>query len=112
MFLFGCFGASQIPALQFIKQTEVGYGLLILGIGLNLWIGYRIKKQTFLSLHVVLSMLILCVIPDKLLLTFLIASGTATVGILLSYKEKWEYHVLTVIGAFLIFDIRFPYIFS
>ncbi|WP_264512570.1 DUF2339 domain-containing protein [Flavobacterium sp. N1719] len=107
LFLFGCFGASQIPALQFIKQTKVGYGLLILGIGLNLWIGYRIKKQTFLSLHVVLSMLILCVIPDKLLLTFLIAAGTATVGILLSYKEKWEYHVLTVIGAFLIFDIWF-----
>ncbi|MCZ8168133.1 MAG: DUF2339 domain-containing protein [Flavobacterium sp.] len=107
LFLFGCFGASQIPALQFIEQTTLGYGLLVIGIGLNLWIGYRIKRQTFLSLHVVLSMLILCVIPEKLLLTFLLAAGTATVGILLSYKEKWEYHILSVIGSFLVFDVWF-----
>ncbi|MEN9335497.1 MAG: hypothetical protein RLZZ500_484 [Bacteroidota bacterium] len=107
LFLFGCFGASQIQALRFIEPIALSYGLIILGIGLNLWIGYRIKKQTFLSLHVVLSLLILCVIPEKLLLTFLIASGTATVGILLSYKEKWEYHIVTVISAFLLFDIWF-----
>lgn len=107
LFLFGCFGASQIPALQFITQTALGNGLLGMGIGLNLWIGYSIKKQTFLSLHVVLSMLILCVIPEKSLLTFLLAAGTAAVGIILSYKEKWEYHILTVIGSFLVFDIWF-----
>lgn len=107
LFLFGCFGASQIEALSFITNTSVGYGLIGLGIGLNLYIGYIIKQQSFLSLHVVLSMLILCVIPDKLLVSFLLAAITCTIGIVLSYKEKWEYHLLIVIAAFIIFDIWF-----
>jgi hypothetical protein len=52
-------------------------------------------------------MLILCVIPEKLLITFILASITCTIGIILSYKEKWEYHLLIVITAFIIFDIWF-----
>ncbi|WP_298120599.1 hypothetical protein [Flavobacterium sp.] len=107
LFLFGCFGASQIPALTFISNSIAAYSLIAVGIGLNLFIGYIIKKQTFLSLHVILSMLILCVIPDKTLATFILAAITATIGILLSYKEKWEYHLLIVISAFIIFDIWF-----
>jgi hypothetical protein len=107
LFLFGAFGASQIPALTFITNTGAGYALIGLGIALNLYIGYIIKKQTFLSLHVILSILILCVIPEKLLITFILASITCTIGIILSYKEKWEYHLLIVITAFIIFDIWF-----
>ena len=107
LFLFGCFGASQIPPLTFISNAIAGYSLIGLGIGLNLYVGYIIKKQTFLSLHVILSMLILCVIPEKTLATILVASITATIGIILSYKEKWEYHLLIVITAFIIFDIWF-----
>lgn len=107
LFLFGCFGASQIPALTFIANPIFSYALIALGIGLNLYVGYIIKKQTFLSLHVILSMLILCVIPEKTLATFVLASVTAAIGIVLSYKEKWEYHLLIVITAFIIFDIWF-----
>ena len=107
LFLFGCFGASQIPALTFIHNIPLAYSLIGIGIALNLYIGYIIKQQTFLSLHVILSVLILCVIPEKLLITFLLASATATAGIILSYKEKWEYHLLIVISAFIIFDIWF-----
>lgn len=107
LFLFGCFGASQIPALTFIENIPLAYSLIGLGIGINLGVGYIIKQQTFLSLHVILSMLILCVIPEKLLITFLLAACTATAGIILSYKEKWEYHLLIVISAFIIFDIWF-----
>lgn len=107
LFLFGCFGASQIPALTFITNPITSYSLIGLGIALNLYVGYIIKRQTFLSLHVILSMLILCVVPEKNLATFLLASITATLGIILSYKEKWEYHLLLVITAFVIFDIWF-----
>ena len=107
LFLFGCFGASQIPALSFISNPIAGYLLIGLGIALNLFVGYIIRQQTFLSLHVVLSMLILCVIPDKTLATIILAAITSTIGILLSYKEKWEYHLLVVIIAFIIFDIWF-----
>jgi len=107
LFLFGCFGASQIQALTFIANPIFSYALIGLGIALNLFVGYIIKKQTFLSLHVILSMLILCVIPEKTLATFIVASITATIGIALSYKEKWEYHLLIVITAFIIFDIWF-----
>lgn len=107
LFLFGCFGASQIEALTFINNNAFGYSLIGLGIALNLYVGYIIKQQTFLSLHVVLSLLILCVIPEKLLVTFILAAITSTIGIVLSYKEKWEYHLLTVIVAFIIFDIWF-----
>ncbi|MEC4003060.1 hypothetical protein OX283_000180 [Flavobacterium sp. SUN052] len=107
LFLFGCFGASQIPPLTFISNSIAGYALIGFGIALNLYVGYIIKKQTFLSLHVILSMLILCVIPEKTLATFILASITATIGIILSYKEKWEYHLLIVITAFIIFDIWF-----
>lgn len=107
LFLFGCFGASQIPALSFITNDIAGYFLIGLGISLNLYVGYIIKQQTFLSLHVILSMLILCVIPDKVLATFLLAAITSAIGIVLSYKEKWEYHLLVVIIAFIIFDIWF-----
>jgi|GEM_PF-945088 len=107
LFLFGCFGASQIPALTFIANIPIAYSLIGVGIALNLYVGYIIRQQTFLSLHVILSILILCVIPEKLLVTFLLASLTATAGIVLSYKEKWEYHLLTVISGFIIFDIWF-----
>lgn len=107
LFLFGCFGASQIPALTFISNIPVAYSLMGVGIAINLYVGYIIKQQTFLSLHVILSFLILCVIPEKLLITFLLASLTATAGIILSYKEKWEYHLLIVISSFIIFDIWF-----
>lgn len=107
LFLFGCFGASQIPALTFIDNIPLAYSLIGLGIGINLYVGYIIKQQTFLSLHTILSILILCVIPEKLLITFLLASLTATAGIILSYKEKWEYHLLIVISGFIIFDIWF-----
>ena len=107
LFLFGCFGASQIPALSFITNDVAGYSLIGIGIGLNLFIGYIIKQQTFLSLHVILSMLILCVIPEKVLATFLLAAITSAIGIVLSFKEKWEYHLLVVIIAFIIFDIWF-----
>lgn len=107
LFLFGCFGASKIPALSFITNETVGYLLIGIGIALNLFIGYIIRQQTFLSLHVVLSMLILCVIPDKVLATLLMAAITGAIGIILSYKEKWEYHLLIVIIAFIIFDIWF-----
>lgn len=107
LFLFGCFGASQIPALAFITNDYAGYGLIGLGIALNLYVGYIIKQQTFLSLHVILSILVLCVIPEKMLITFILAAITSTTGIILSYKEKWEYHLLIVIIAFIIFDIWF-----
>ena len=107
LFLFGCYGASQIPALAFITNSVAAYGLIAVGIGLNLYIGYIIKKQTFLSLHVILSILILCVIPEKTVTTFILAAITATIGIALSYKEKWEFHLLVVISAFIIFDIWF-----
>ncbi|GAA3780632.1 hypothetical protein [Flavobacterium ginsengiterrae] len=107
LFLFGCFGASQIEALAFIENIPLAYSLIGIGIAINLYVGYIIKQQTFLSLHVILSVLILCVIPEKVLITFLLASLTATAGIVLSYKEKWEYHLLIVISAFIIFDIWF-----
>jgi len=107
LFLFGCFGASQIPALTFITNIPLAYSLIGLGISINLYVGYIIKQQTFLSLHTILSILILCVIPEKLLITFLLASLTAAAGIILSYKEKWEYHLLIVIAGFIIFDIWF-----
>jgi hypothetical protein len=107
LFLFGCFGSSQIQALAFIANPIGSYALIGMGIGLNLYIGYIIKKQTFLSLHVILSMLILCVIPEKTFATFILAAITATIGIVLSYKEKWEYHLLIVISAFIVFDIWF-----
>ncbi len=107
LFLFGCFGASQIPALRFITNIPIAYSLIGFGIILNLYVGYIIKQQTFLSLHVILSILILCVIPEKLLVTFLLAALTAAAGIVLSYKEKWEYHLLIVISGFIIFDIWF-----
>ncbi|MGA9639352.1 DUF2339 domain-containing protein [Flavobacterium sp.] len=107
LFLFGCFGASQIQALTFITNQTFGYALLGLGIGLNLYIGYIIKQQRFLSFHAILSLVILCVIPEKALLAIIIASLTSTAAILLSYKEKWEYHLILVIVSFVIFDIWF-----
>ncbi len=67
LFLFGCFGASQIPALTFIHSIPIAYSLIGIGIAINLYVGYIIRQQTFLSLHVILSILILCVIPEKLL---------------------------------------------
>ncbi|MGC4040385.1 MAG: hypothetical protein QM710_06270 [Flavobacterium sp.] len=109
LFLFGCFGASQIAALKFVTNDVLGYSLIGLGIGLNLFIGYIIRQQAFLSLHVILSMLVLCVVPDKILATFLLAAATGVIGIVLSYKEKWEYHLLVVIFAFIVFDIWFNY---
>ncbi len=108
--LFACLGAGGIPGLQWIQNAWLAYFLLCVGILVNLYLGYVGKKQVFAALHVMLSLVALGVgqmyaAPDNL---FIFGTGAvvAVFGIALTFRHKWQYHLLAIILAFFLFHVN------
>ncbi len=106
IFLFACVGAIAIPGLRWVEGETSGLLLLLLGIMGNLLLGYVGKKQELASLHVLLSLIAIGVLPpSSILLT--IAAIVALYGVLLTYLEKWNYHLLLTISGFFVFHLLY-----
>lgn len=104
IFLFACVGANGIPGLMWTDNGILTFLLLVLGILVNLFLGYIGGKQSFASLHVLLSLVSVIIIPLSPLT--LIVGGIVTLfGIALSYREKWDYHLLFTISCFFAFHL-------
>ena len=104
IFLFACVGANGIPGLKFTDNETAGLLLLFVGIAVNLFLGYIGGKQSFASLHVLLTLVSVGIMPLSAL--SLIVGGIITLfGVALTYREKWDYHLLFTISSFFVFHL-------
>lgn len=97
--LFAALGAGGIEGLRFIQSSWIALGVLCLGLGVNAYLSFKTSYQTIASLHVLLSLIALCVAPQApvfLPLGALIAS----LGLFKAYKAKWDLHLLLIVLGF------------
>lgn len=104
VFLFGCLGSGNISGLKWIESPSSSLGLLIFGLAVNLYLGYAGKTQVFASLHVILSLAALAVSP-RLQVSLILAAVVSLFGVLLTFRARWEYHLLTTLTAFLSYHL-------
>jgi type IV secretory pathway VirB2 component (pilin) len=106
IFLFACLGASTIDGLKWVEHPLKGTGLvlLLMGIVLNLYLSFIGGKQVFASLHVLLSLVALSIAPPTTI-TLIAAAIVTLFGTALTYREKWEYHLLLTISLFFAYHL-------
>lgn len=102
--LFACLGAGGIPGLKWITDPHTALGILLAGIAFNLYCGFAGGTQMFASLHVILSLAALGIAPQSHI-TLIISGSIVLCGILLTYRSRWEYHLLITISGFLIYHL-------
>ncbi|MCB1137736.1 MAG: hypothetical protein KDK23_03230 [Leptospiraceae bacterium] len=99
--LLACVGTAVVPALQWIKDEKLLLVLILAGVAVNLGIAWFSSAQTFASIHTSLSVLALLILPRSALL-FAIIGGIGIFSTYLSYRAKWEFHLLQSVFAFFI----------
>src|SRR5512143_1687513 len=106
IFLFACAASGGLPGLglQWIEATTPAFALLFLGMAVNLYLAWAGGTQTFAALHVILSMLPLAIVPQSAT-SLGIASVVALFGVLLSFRARWDQHLLSVIGSYFLYHV-------
>ena len=95
---------AGIPGLKWIEDPLIALFLLVFGIVVNLYFGFAGKTQLFASLHVLMSLAALGVAPQNKE-TMIIAAVVVLFGVILSYRDRWEYHLAVTITGFLFFHV-------
>lgn len=108
IFLFACIGSGGIPGLKWIEDPLYALAFLIFGIIINLYFGFAGGTQLFASLHVVLSLAAVGIAPQNQT-TMIIAAVVVLFGVLLSYRDRWEYHLLVSLTGFLGYHLYWYY---
>ncbi len=104
VFLFACLGSGGIPGLKWITAPLYALMLLLVGVGLNLIVGTWSGSQFFASFHAIISLAALTVAPQSTL-TLGIAAGICVLQVLRTYRDRWEYHLLVTVTAFLAYQL-------
>ena len=104
VFLFACFGSSAIPGLQWVTSLAPALGILSLGVAANLYAAHATGKQAFASLHVVLSLIPLTLVPQSEV-SIALATVVVAVGIAMAYRTRWDLHTLVTLAAFALFHV-------
>lgn len=102
--LFACVGAGGFPALQWLTDPLAALALLCLGIAVNLYFGFIGGRQAVAAIHVLLSLAALTAAPPTQLI-LIIATLVALYGIALTYRERWDYHLLLTVSSFFLFHL-------
>lgn len=108
--LFACAASGGLPnfGLQWIEQAMPALAFLLLGIAANLYVAWTVREQMFASLHVLLSLLPLAIVPQSAT-SFCVALTVTLFGIALSLKTRWDKHLLAVICAYFVYNVsHFP----
>lgn len=107
VWLFACLGAGGLPSLQFIQEPFIALGLLLIGVIVNLYLGFFGKTQTFSALHVVLSLVALAAAQHFAGRAEIALFGAgllvAAYGIALSFRFRWPWHLLILVFGYAIF---------
>jgi len=102
VFLFACFASSAIPGLRWVTALGPALAILLLGVAANLYVAYTAGQPAFASLHVVLSMVPLILVPQSDL-TMVLATLVTAAGLALAYRARWDLHPLITLAAFGVF---------
>lgn len=97
--LVATLGAGSIPGLQCIDYPPYAIAFLCVGIAVNMILSLVTPYQSVASLHVILSSLAFCLVPQTLILLPL-GAFTACLGLWNAYRSKWDLHSLLIITAF------------
>jgi hypothetical protein len=103
--LFACAAAGGLPGLglQWITAPLPALGVLLAGIAANLFLAYAGGTEVMATLHVLLSLLPLAIVPASTT-SLAIASAVALFGVTLAAHGRWDRHLAIVLGAFLAFQ--------
>ncbi|MDO7884808.1 hypothetical protein [Hymenobacter cheonanensis] len=103
IFLFACVGAVSIPGLMWVTPP-FDYLLLLAGVSANLYLAWRASRQEVATLHGVLSLVALAVLPPTPL-TLGAAAGVTAFSIAITYRQQWKYQLLLSIASFFAFHL-------
>jgi hypothetical protein len=103
IFLFACVGAVSIPGLRW-ATPPFDYLLLLAGVSANLYLAWRASRQEVATLHGVLSLVALAVLPPTPL-TLGAAAGVTAFSIAITYRQQWKYQLLLSIVSFFAFHL-------
>ncbi|UOG75812.1 DUF2339 domain-containing protein [Hymenobacter tibetensis] len=108
VFLFACVGAVSVPGLQWV-DPPFSYLLLLVGVAANLWLAWDASRESVATLHGVLSLVALAVLPHTLL-TLAAAAGVTAFSIVITYRQRWRYQLLLSILSFFVFHQYWHYL--
>jgi len=104
--LFACAAAGGLPGLglQWIEVPQLALALLLAGIAANLYLAWAGKAEVFASLHVLLSLVPMAIVPPSAV-GLAIASAVALFGVGLAVYGRWDRHLLAVLVAYIAFQV-------
>jgi len=102
--LFACAASGGLPGLglQWITAPLPALGLLMAGIAANLLIAYAGGTQVMATLHVLLSLVPLLIVPASTT-SLAIATAVTLFGVVLGARRRWDRHLAIVLGAYPLF---------
>ncbi|MCC2548011.1 DUF2339 domain-containing protein [Hymenobacter sp. BT175] len=103
IFLFACVGAAALPGLRW-ATSPFDYLLLFIGVALNLYLAWVASRETVATLHGVLSLIALAVLPSTAL-TLGAAAVVTVFSIAITYRQRWKYQLLLSILSFALFHL-------
>ena len=101
LLLLACTGAGAMAGLglQWIQDPLAALALLGLAMAVNLLLAARAPTQTVASLHTVVNLLPLLIVPQSVA-SLLVGSLVAMAGLLLPLRQGWGRHQLVVSLAY------------
>jgi hypothetical protein len=103
IFLFACVGSVSIDGLRW-ATPPFEYLLLLAGVCANLFLAWRSSREAVATLHGVLSLVALAVLPPSVL-TLAAAAGVTAFSIAITYRQLWKYQLLLSIASFFAFHL-------
>ncbi|MDO7850603.1 hypothetical protein [Hymenobacter convexus] len=103
IFLFACVGSVSIAGLRW-AVSPFDYLLLLAGVSANLYLAWRSSREAVATLHGVLSLVALAVLPPTAL-TLAAAAGVTAFSIAITYRQLWKYQLLLSIASFFAFHL-------
>jgi hypothetical protein len=106
VFLFACAAAGGLPniGLMWIESAPVALGVLLVGVAFNLALAWSVGKEGFATLHVVLSLIPMAILPQATM-TLGIVTAIALFGVLLAQRQQWAYHLAASMLLYAIYHV-------
>jgi len=105
LILFACVAAGGLPelGLRWLNDPRQALALVVMGMAINLAVATIARQQTTASLHVVVNLLPLLLVPPNGI-TLAIASLVSLLGQVLPRRRAWNRHRLIVTAAYALFQ--------
>ncbi|WP_246052625.1 DUF2339 domain-containing protein [Leptospira semungkisensis] len=109
--LFACVASTSVPGMKWIQSESLALVFILIGVAINLTLAWFSSKQRFASLHIILSLVSLAILPFSTLIFFL-GVGVSFFSAILAYRAKWEFHLLQTVLSFLVLNFIYKTHFS